>query len=236
MPTQKRFKRRVRARMAKTGEAYTAARHQLLRKAEPLEPDPDPATVTPETGLTGMPAEAFLVADEAVIRATGKSHAEWFAILDEWGGTGHTHTEIARWLGETHSAPGWWIQNITVAYERARGMRKPGQMADGFTVSVSRTVDTDEASALRAFTDPAMRVTWLPAAPMKQRPTRAARTARFDWPEPPSRVVVNVLAKQGGKATVFITHEQLPDVAAADRFKASWRGWADALKASLERS
>jgi hypothetical protein len=32
MPTQKDFKRLVRARMAKTGEAYTAARAQLLRK------------------------------------------------------------------------------------------------------------------------------------------------------------------------------------------------------------
>ena len=33
MPTQKTFKQRVRTRMTKTGESYTAARHQLLRKA-----------------------------------------------------------------------------------------------------------------------------------------------------------------------------------------------------------
>lgn len=38
MPTQKIFKQRVRARMAKTGEAYTTARAQLLRKAaEPVD-------------------------------------------------------------------------------------------------------------------------------------------------------------------------------------------------------
>ena len=34
MPTQKIFKQRVRARMTKTGESYTAARRQLLHKAE----------------------------------------------------------------------------------------------------------------------------------------------------------------------------------------------------------
>ena len=56
---------------------------------------------------------------------TGRSHAEWFALLDAWGATEHTHTEIARWLSETQGIPGWWTQNITVNYERARGMRKP---------------------------------------------------------------------------------------------------------------
>ena len=75
-------------------------------------------------------------------RATGKRHAEWFALLDEWGATEHTHTEIARWLSETHGFPGWWVQNVTVAYERARGMRAPHQMRDGFSVSVTRTIAT----------------------------------------------------------------------------------------------
>ena len=35
MTQQKTFKRRVRARMAKTGESYTAARRQLLTDAPP---------------------------------------------------------------------------------------------------------------------------------------------------------------------------------------------------------
>lgn len=225
MPTQKVFKQRVRARMAKTGEAYTAARRQLLRKSN----DQDTTVID----APGIPEDALLVADEAMVRATGKRHAEWFAILDAWGATNHTHTEIARWLGETHDTPGWWIQNITVAYERARGMRRPGQMADGFTVTVSRTIGRDEAGVLDAFTNPVVQSTWLPT-PMRQRPTRAARTARFDWADPVSRVVVNVVPKEGNRTTVSITHEQLPDTAAADRFKVAWRGWADALKTALE--
>ena len=35
MPTQKDFKRVVRSRMEKTGESYTAARLQVLKKKEP---------------------------------------------------------------------------------------------------------------------------------------------------------------------------------------------------------
>jgi hypothetical protein len=171
-----------------------------------------------------------------MIRATGRAHAEWFALLDAWGATAHNHTEIARWLGETHGTPGWWTQNITVSYERARGMRKPGQMANGFSVSVTRTVNVDPTSALEAFTNVSVRATWLADAPLRQRPTRAANTARFDWADPPSRVVVTMVPKTATRSTIAVTHEQLPDDAAAERFKTAWRGWLGALETLLERS
>jgi hypothetical protein len=233
MPTQKIFKQRVRARMTKTGESYTAARHQLLKKT--AEPDPpEPGHRLPEA--PAIPVDARLVADEALIRATGRDHAEWFGILDGWGATEHNHTEIARWLSETHGTPGWWTQNITVAYERARGLRKPGQMANGFTVNVTRTVAVDAATGLEAFTNAAVRDTWLPGAPMRQRPTRAAHTARFDWTDPPSRVVVALVPKDGSRATVAVAHEQLPDIETAERFKAAWRGWLGTLRTVLEQS
>jgi len=73
MTTQKTLKRRVRARAAKTGESYTAARAQLLRKADPPAPAPEPP---PDTmALTGM-------TDSAMVRGSGKPLGEWLAILD----------------------------------------------------------------------------------------------------------------------------------------------------------
>jgi uncharacterized protein YndB with AHSA1/START domain len=247
MPTQKVFKQRVRARMTKTGESYTAARRQLLRKATDHGPGPSPeappAAAKPETPeterepatLAGMsvPPDAPLVADAAMIRATGKGHAEWFAILDAWGATEHTHTEIARWLSETQGAPGWWIQNITVSYERARGMRARHQMANGFSISVTRTMDAGPEAALAAFTDATVRATWL-SEPMRQRPTRARNVARFDWDEPPSRVVVSLAPKDDGRTAITVGHEQLPDAEAGERFKHRWREWLGTLKSTLE--
>lgn len=237
MPTQKLFKKRVRARMTKTGESYTAARRQLLRKATEPELPADRATertVSPielEPAMT-IPPDALLVADEAMIRATGKGHAEWFAILDAWGATDHTHREIARWLGETQGTPGWWIQSITVSYERARGMRARHQRANGFSISVTRTVDVVPELALVAFIDERMRATWL-SARMRQRPTRARNTARFDWDEPPSRVIVS-LAPNGNRTTITVGHEQLPDAEAGEQMKGRWREWLAALKTVLE--
>ena len=64
MTTQKTFKRRVRDRMAKTGESYTAARRQLIAGGD----QPDPGTPTYET----------VVSDEKMLEATGKCHEEWF--------------------------------------------------------------------------------------------------------------------------------------------------------------
>jgi hypothetical protein len=240
MPTQKTFKRRVRARMDKTGESYTAARGQLLRKAtEPAVAAADPtvsdgSAVGPTPMAEVVPADAQGVSDDAMVRATGRTHAEWFAILDEWGATGHGHTEIARWLSETQGVPGWWTQSITVAYERARGMRARHQMRDGYSVSVTRTVNVDPKRALDAFTNTSLRDRWLPDAPMRQRPTRAALAARFDWSDPPSRVVVTVVPKGVDKSVVAVTHEQVQDGNAAERLKVGWRGWLSAMKTVLE--
>ncbi len=231
MPTQKVFKQRVRARMTKTGESYTAARHQLLRKADPAPP-PEPAASVAEA-IDPIPPDALLVADEAMLRATGKRYAEWFALLDAWGATNHTHTEIARWLSATYGAPGWWVQNLTVSYERARGMRARHQMANGFSVSVTRTVDVGPELVLAALADDAERAIWLPV-PMRRRPTRARNTARFDWDEPPSRVVVSLAPKDDGRTTITVGHEQLPDAEAGERMKARWREWLAALKTVLE--
>ena len=69
---------------------------------------------------------------------------------------------------------------------------------------------------------------------MRRRPTRAALSARFDWSEPSSRVVVNIVPKGDDKAVVAVAHEQLPDAESAERLKVAWRGWLGELKAFLE--
>jgi hypothetical protein len=47
MPTDKDFKRLVRARMGKTGEAYTTARAHLRPDGDPARPDPGPGPDRP---------------------------------------------------------------------------------------------------------------------------------------------------------------------------------------------
>lgn len=225
MTTQKTFKQRVRARCAKTGESYTAARAQLLRKADAPAPAPEPA---PDSmALTG-------VSDEAMTRATGRRIGEWLGILDTWGATGHRHPEIARWLVDEHGIPGWWAQSVTVGYERARGMRAMYQEPGGFSVSASKTIAALPERISDAFTDADLRARWLPDAPIRERTSNRGRSARFDWDDPASRVGYNLFPKGEGKVQLGLAHEKLPDAETAERFKLMWRERLGALKQLLE--
>ncbi len=220
MTTQKTFKRRVRARMAKTGESYTAARRQLIASGDA----PDPGTPTYET----------VVSDDKMLDATGKRHEEWFAILDDWGGTGRSHTEIARYVHGDLGVEGWWAQSITVSYERARGMRSVGQMKDGWTINASKTVDVPVEELFDAVQHPALRQGWLPDAELRERTATRPRSIRYDWEDGSTRVNVSFEAKGEKKATVFVSHERLPDADTADEMKAYWRAALAELKGLRE--
>src|SRR5918996_1215713 len=100
MTRQKAFKAGVRSRMAKTGERYTAARRQLIERTSRAEG-------SPAAGARDNVPE-MLTSDEAIRDGTGRGWNEWFAILDAWGATEHSHPEIARWLVEEQGLAGWW--------------------------------------------------------------------------------------------------------------------------------
>ena len=191
-PTQKTFKRRVRERMAKTGESYAAARAQLLPKAEP---EPEPPTRVQE--------------------ATGRTHEQWFALLDEAGADGMTHAQIASRLRDEHGVPGWWAQNVTVEYERARGRRAVHQDSSGrFYAGVSKTI---RRPAAEVYAEIEAR---LEAWELTRRPSRARLVVRADAPVGRPFITVD---EKGDRCTVTVQHERLPDADAVAEWKAVWR-------------
>jgi Domain of unknown function (DUF4287) len=220
MTRQKTFKRRVRERMAKTGESYTAARRMLIAKGE--RPDDGAVPFEPP------------VADERVVEATGRGWRAWFELLDGYGAASRSHTEIARWLRDEHGVDGWYAQSITVGYERARGLRAPGQRPDGFAVGASRTIAVPVERLFEAFTDEALRERWLPGADLRVRTATAPRTARYDWEDGSTRVIVGFEAAGDAKSRVALSHERLPDADTAEEMKSWWRERLTELKARLE--
>jgi hypothetical protein len=220
MTKQKTFKRRVRERMAKTGESYTAARRVLIAKGD--KPDRTAAEFRPT------------VSDAKVREATGRGWDEWFGLLDEWGAVSRSHGEIARWLSAEQSVPGWWAQTLTVGYEQARGLRAPGQRPDGWSVGASKTVAVPVERLFEAFADETLRERWLPGADLRLRTATAPRTARYDWEDGSTRVVVGFDALAASKSRVAIQHERLPDAGTAEEMKTWWRERVAALKLLLE--
>ena len=223
MTNHKLFKRRVRERTAKTGERYAAARLQVGRQRDRVEADPPDVASAME-----------LASDAKLHEATGRYWLEWIAVLDAWGATAHKHGEIVEFLSRKHAVPPWWRQAVTNGYERARGMRKKHQQADGFTVYASKTVGVPVNVLFDAFVDDRARAGWLVDEAMSVRGSQPGKVARFDWAGGESRVMVTFEGKGPGRATAHVAHERLPDAPAGEAAKVAWRARLAALKAALE--
>ena len=83
--------------------------------------------------------------------------------------------------------------------------------------------------------DASQRSRWLPEDGLRERTATRPRSARFDWGENGSRVVVFFVAKGDAKSAAAIQHERIEDAEAAERMKAFWRERVGALKALMER-
>lgn len=220
MTTDKAQKRAVRARMSKTGEAYTAARQHIVKSTAKPAPLP-PRVAEPE------------VSDASVLAATGRDWDAWFRILDDADLMTKGHTAIAAWLVTERRVDGWWAQMVTVGYERARGLRSVNQRPDGYYVSVSKTVAAAAATAFACVTDPAQQASWVEPGMLRLRASTAPRSARFDFKDGPTRVAAFIVAKGSGRSTVTIEHSRLAVADDVESTRSFWRERLGALAAAL---
>lgn len=219
MTANKDLKRRVRARMAKTGESYTAARAALAKTyAAPRKQWP---------ALAGL-------SDDAVKKATNRTWADWVRELDAAEAYAMSHRDIARHVGATYDdVSAWWAQTVTVGYERIRGLREVGQKRGGkFDANKSRTLPVDVATLYRAFKDGRKRKRWLPEGVERVRSSTENKAMRIGWNDG-TVVLVTFTAKAENKSAVSIQHTGLPNKKAAEATKVFWHERLDALKALL---
>ena len=213
MPKEKDLKRVVRARMEKTGESYTAARVQTLKKKAAPPPD--------YSALSG-------VAEETVKEKTGRSWAEWVETLDAFGAKEKPHREVAEYVF-SQGVSGWWSQSVTVGYERIRGLRAIGQRRAGtWEMSKSRTFPVPVSTLFDAFANARKRAKWLPGVKLTIRTSQKDRSMRVTWPDGTS-LEIGFMAKGDAKSAVALSHTKLPEKAAADRLKVYWAERFDRL-------
>jgi uncharacterized protein YndB with AHSA1/START domain len=214
MPKQKDLKRIVRSRMQKTGESYTAARLQVVKKKE----SPDYAAIG------GM-------SDASVRKQTRRDWAEWVAILDAARAAQKPHGEIAAYV-HSLGIPGWWSQMVTVGYERIRGLRDRGQRrGGGYEASKSRTFAVPMRKLYGAFANARQRARWLPGK-ITVKSANPNKRMRLAWDDK-TTVVIEFTSKADRKSIVALTHQKLPDKSAAEKMKLWWGARLDALTAIL---
>ena len=165
------------------------------------------------------------MSDAAVKAKTGKTWAQWFAVLDKAGAAAMSHKDITKLLSARHKLADWWSQMVTVGYERVRGLRKLHQKADGFSTSVSRTLAAGLDQLFDVWDDARTRGAFLKEA-VQMSTRNPGKNLRFAWERDGGRVEVRFVAKGPEKAQVTVDHMGLASSAAVKRMKTFW---ADAL-------
>ena len=213
MPHNKDLKRLVRARMKKTGEAYTAALSH---------------TKTPKTPAASYAALAG-TSDATLKAKTGCSWERWVRALDRHGAQQMSHRDIAALVNEKYKIDGWWSQTVTVGYERIKGLRARGQRRDGtYEASKSRTFNIPVTTLFDAWADASVRRRWLNGESVKIRTATAPKSMRLNWADR-TIIAVGFTAKGNSKSSVAVQHTHLPDRETADRLKQYWSDRLDAL-------
>ena len=226
MTENKSLKRKVRARMSKTGERYTAARRHVLERTDQPAAPTRPKAAPAERG----PSEA------AFAERTGHPWAYWLSLLEAWGAAEQPHPKIVRWLMDEHGVDGWWAQSLTVRYERYIGRRVVGQRSGGvFAVSATKTINAPAEHAFDALIVPTIRGRWLPDLHLEPRRSTPPRYVRFNAGDGSERLTIGVDAKGDDRSTVYVEHERLRDADHVDQMRAFWRDRLTELKHLLER-
>jgi len=234
MPANKDLKRLVRARMKKTGEAYTAARAQILKKPR-AKPS---ARLVAQLGAAPKKQYAALagMSDASIKAKTGCNWEKWVKSLDYYGADKMTHRDIAELVQKKYGVGDWWTQTVTVGYERIKGLRARGQRRDGsYEATKSRTFDVPIATLYEAFADKSVRDRWLNGTEVKVRRATAPKSIRFGLADG-AIVAVGFIPKGKSKSSVAVTQAKLPDRESAERLKKYWTERLESLGEVLAES
>jgi hypothetical protein len=181
---------------------------------------------TDTSGLREDYLELAGMSDEAVEKATGRRWAEWTAFLDEHAAARLEHAAIAELVSGEGASP-WWSQTVTVAYERFRGLREPGQRrGGGFDVNKSRTVQVSHERLFAAW-EPDARSEWLDV-PLEDSTVSPPNSRRMKTPDG-TTVALWFTEKGPEKCAVSVQVEGLPDGEAADTVRSEWHERLDRL-------
>jgi hypothetical protein len=233
MPQHKDLKRLVRARMRKTGEAYTTARAQIIKKTKTKTAATVNAVARKSSTASKTPAGDYAriagMSDEKIKEKTGCGWERWVRTLDHHRAAEMSHREIADLVSKKYKVGDWWTQTVTVGYERIKGLRARGQRRDGsYEATKSRTFNVPVSVLFEAWADDKTRQRFLDGEKVKVRTATAPKSMRLDWTDG-SIIAVGFMSRGKGKSSVSVQHTRLGDRSTADALKRYWSDRLDSL-------
>lgn len=197
----------------------------------------------------------FPVTDESAKSATGKSFADWFAILDKRGGPEQGRRAVGDYLFKECKVDSWWCATINIEYEAARGVVERDKRPKGYSICATKTIAAPVAKVYEAWADAAALNQWFSSRNQAEvadggkysnadgdagvfKRVRVNKDLRFTWENPahtPGGIVDVVFQDKGkGKTGVMVTHDRIQTRAEADGLREGWGSALDRLKDWVE--
>jgi uncharacterized protein YndB with AHSA1/START domain len=173
------------------------------------------------------------ISSAAVKAKTGKTWAQWFALLDKAHARSKRHKDIVAVLSGKYGLGPWWRQMVAVAYEQARGLRDKHEKPDGFEISRTKTIKAAVEDVYEAWGNTRRRAQWLPGAKLTIRKATENKILRVTWGDG-SNVEATLHPKGPAKTQIAVQHGKLANARAAARQKAFWGEAFDRLAELLE--
>lgn len=185
---------------------------------------------------TGAARERSVITDKVVVLKTGKTIAEWFKILDEKGGKqldAHGIYALIASIDGLKPLGEWNCGLLTTTYQWDRGLRQRGEKADGFEISVSKTITASTDMLYAAWLDDGLRAKWLPDNITITKSTEN-KSVRVLWSDGATRLSVDLYPKGEGKSQMVVQHMKIPGAEMAAAMKEYWAERLGMLKRMLE--
>ena len=141
--------------------------------------------------------------------------------------------EIAVYLREQENVSPWWSQEVTVQYERARGLREKHQTLSGYQVSVSKTIAVPLDALYTACADDKARSSWLGEAPLTVRKATPLKSVRATWGRGRQQRRHQLLRKGAAKSQVTVQHSKLADQEEVEKRQTYWKAALERLASDL---
>ena len=199
----------------------------------------------------------FPVTDAACKQTTGKSLKDWFALLEQRGGTNLKRRDTVNWLHAEMDKDLWWCTTVWVEYERKKGVvNQQDGLIEGYNICSTKTIAASVTDVYQAFVATPQLKQWFgdnvqarveAGGTLKDSTGNTAeylrvrenKDLRFTWNHPkaeaPTRVDVMFADKGKGKTGITLNHIRIQNRAEADGLRAAWGSALDRLKQLLEK-
>lgn len=194
------------------------------------------------------------VEDAVAKAATGRTMQEWYALIDDAGGTTLGRKGVNDLLFGKHKVDAWWTSTLATEYERTRGLKEKDGRPRGYAICVTKNIKAPAAKVYVAFTDNAPLSKWFGSSVQAQATdggkwsdgdghsgayTKLApgKVVRFTWLDEATRNESQVelkITEKNGVSGLVLNHERIQDRGEADGLRTAWGEAVTTLKALVE--